>query len=170
MAHAGDHDRLSQIIEGSPVPTFVIDENHRLTHWNRACEAIFAVSAASIIGTRDQRRIFYGVERPCMADLIVDCAGEEVFQRYYGGKCRKSALIDGAYEAEDLFPAFNGGPHWLFFTAAPLFDDAGRIVGAVETLQDVTDRKLAETGVPCQRAAVPRPVRDDERRRGHLPA
>jgi diguanylate cyclase (GGDEF)-like protein/PAS domain S-box-containing protein len=144
MAHGKDRDRLSQIIEGSPVPTFVVDENHRVTHWNRACEATFAVPAASIIGTRRHRQIFYGVERPCLADLIVDCAGEEVFQRYYGDKFRKSALIDGAYEAEDLFPVFQDGPHWLFFTAAPLFDQAGRVVGAVETLQDVTDRKLAE--------------------------
>ena len=85
-----------------------------------------------------------GTTRPCLADLIVDRAGEAVFQRYYGDKYRKSTLIDGAYEAEDLFPVFHGGPHWLFFTAAPLFDQAGRIVGAVETLQDVTDRKLAE--------------------------
>jgi PAS domain-containing protein len=55
MAHGKDRDRLSQIIEGSPVPTFVIDENHRVTHWNRACEAIFAVPAASIIGLRRGR-------------------------------------------------------------------------------------------------------------------
>ena len=144
MALGKDRDRLSQIIDGSPVPTFVIDEDHRVTHWNRACEAIFTVPASSIIGTRRHPEIFYGAERPCLADLIVDRAGEEVFQRYYGDKFRRSDLIDGAYEAEDLFPAFHGGPHWLFFTAAPLLDHAGRIVGAIETLQDVTDRKLAE--------------------------
>src|SRR5688572_29289014 len=106
--------------------------------------AIFTVPASSIIGTRRHPEIFYGAERPCLADLIVDRAGEEVFQRYYGDKFRKSDLIDGGYEAEDLFPAFHGGPHWLFFTAAPLLDHVGRIIGAIETLQDVTDRKLAE--------------------------
>jgi diguanylate cyclase (GGDEF)-like protein/PAS domain S-box-containing protein len=144
VEHGSERDRLSQIIEGSPVPTFVIDENHVVTHWNRACEAIFSVPAATVIGTRRQREIFYGKDRPCLADLIVDQAGEEAYERYYGGKYRKSALIGGAYEAEDLFPVFQGGPHWLFFTAAPLFDKNGTIVGAVETLQDVTDRKLAE--------------------------
>lgn len=119
VEHGSERDRLSQIIEGSPVPTFVIDENHVVTHWNRACEAIFSVPAATIIGTRRQREIFYGKDRPCLADLIVDQAGEEAYERYYGGKYRKSALISGAYEAEDLFPVFQGGPHWLFFTAAP---------------------------------------------------
>ena len=37
MALGKDRDRLSQIIDGSPVPTFVIDEDHSVTHWNRAC-------------------------------------------------------------------------------------------------------------------------------------
>jgi diguanylate cyclase (GGDEF)-like protein/PAS domain S-box-containing protein len=144
VGHGQERDRLSQIIEGSPVPTFVIDEHHLVTHWNRACEAIFSIPAATIIGTWRQRQIFYGEDRPCLADLIVDRAGEAEFERYYGGKYRKSSLIAGAYEAEDMFPVFLGGPHWLFFTAAPLFDKSGAIVGAVETLQDVTDQKLAE--------------------------
>jgi hypothetical protein len=30
MALGKDRDRLSQIIDGSPVPTFVIDEDHRV--------------------------------------------------------------------------------------------------------------------------------------------
>ena len=64
MGAAVEHDRLSQIIEGSPVPTFVIDEDHRVTHWNRACEAIFAVPAAGIIGTSRHRQIFYGTNGP----------------------------------------------------------------------------------------------------------
>ena len=33
---------------------------------------------------------------------------------------------------------------WLFFTAAPLHDKQGRIVGAIETLQDITERKQME--------------------------
>jgi diguanylate cyclase (GGDEF)-like protein/PAS domain S-box-containing protein len=147
MGRGGERDRLSQIIAGNPVPTFVIDEHHRVTHWNKACETIFGVPAAGMIGTRRQRQIFYGTDRPCMADLIVQGAGEELFRHYYGDKYRKSVLIDGAYEAEDYFPNFHGGQHWLFFTAAPLFDPAGRIVGAVETLQDVTDAKRAETAL-----------------------
>ena len=64
MAHGKDRDRLSQIIDGSPVPTFVIDEDHRVTHWNRACEAIFAVPAASIIGTRRHPRYSTGSNGP----------------------------------------------------------------------------------------------------------
>src|SRR3954453_20920989 len=147
MGRGGERDRLSQIIAGNPVPTFVIDEHHRVTHWNKACETIFGVPAAGMIGTRRQRQIFYGTDRPGIADLIVQGAGEELFRHYYGDKYRKSVLIDGAYEAEDYFPNFHGGQHWLFFTAATLLAPAGRMVGAVETLQDVTDAKRAETAL-----------------------
>ncbi len=63
VGHGKERDRLSQIIDGSPVPTFVIDENHLVTHWNRACEAIFSVPAATIIGTQRQRQIFYGARQ-----------------------------------------------------------------------------------------------------------
>src|SRR4051812_9909215 len=144
MSFGREDGRLSQIIQGNPVPTFVIDDNHRVTHWYKACETIFAMPAAAIIGTRRQCQVFYGFDRPCLADLIVDGAPDGMFRQYYEGKYRKSALIDKAYEAEDFFPNFHSGPHWLFFTAAPLFDSTGKIVGAVETLQDVTDRKRAE--------------------------
>jgi len=87
---------------------------------------------------------FYGSERPVMADLIVDGASEEDMRQRYGDRCRKSRIIDGAYEVEGFFPDLGSGGKWLFFTAAPLMDDEKRITGAIETLQDVTERKRAE--------------------------
>lgn len=50
----------------------------------------------------------------------------------------------GRLRAEDFFPHFGDGGRWLFFTAAPLRNAAGDIVGAIETLQDVTERRRAE--------------------------
>ena len=34
----GDGIALSQLVEGNPVATIVIDASHRVTHWNRACK------------------------------------------------------------------------------------------------------------------------------------
>jgi PAS domain-containing protein len=45
---------------------------------------------------------------------------------------------------EDFFPDLGSGGKWLFFTAAPLMDDEKKITGAIETLQDVTERRRAE--------------------------
>ena len=136
--------RLSEIIQGSSIPTFVIDEDHIITHYNRAMENLTDISAKDIVGTRKQWAAFYGTERPILADLVVDNAPEEDIVRLYGEKYGKSAVIEGAYEAEDFFPDLGKNGKWVFFTAAPLRDAEGRVTGALETLQDVSERKRAE--------------------------
>ena len=136
--------RLSQIVDGSSAPTFVIDREHIITHWNRACENLTGVSANEVVGTKRQWMAFYPEERPVMADLIVDSVPEDEVARYYGGKYVKSALIERAYEAEDFFPHFGKRGKWLFFAAAPLRDHEGKVFGAIETLQDITERKRAD--------------------------
>lgn len=136
--------QLSQIVEGSPVPTFVIDSNHFITHWNKALENLTGIPACDVIGTRKQWSAFYSSERPVMADCIVDKVGEKFIAKYYSGKYKKSAVIEGAYEAEDFFPDLGVGGKWLFFTGAPLIGIGGNVIGAIETLQDITERKQAE--------------------------
>ncbi len=133
---------LAQIVEGDPVPTLVIDASHCVTHWNRACAAVTGVPASEMIGTRRQWAAFYATERPILADLIVSAAHEGL-ESFYPGKFKPSPLIEGAYEVEDYFPTFGPGGRWLYFTAAPLRDGEGRIIGAIETLQDVTERHRA---------------------------
>jgi diguanylate cyclase (GGDEF)-like protein len=135
---------LAQIVEGSSVATMVIDGEHRVTHWNRACEALTQTLAADVIGTQDQWRAFYPRKRPIMCDLILDGASESKIDKLYHGRYRPSLLVYGGYEAEDFFPHFGDGGRWLFFTAAPLRNAAGEVVGAIETLQDVTERRRAE--------------------------
>jgi PAS domain S-box-containing protein len=136
--------RLSQMVHGTSIPTFVINDKHTMIHCNRAFENLTGIRASQIIGTSAQWMAFYASERPVMADFIVDGASEEDMKRYYGDKCRKSRVIEGAYEAEDFFPDLGNGGKWLFFTAAPLMDDDKKIAGAIETLQDATERRRAE--------------------------
>ena len=137
------HATLAKIIDASPVPTLVLDAGHRITHWNAACEQIIGMPASQMVGTRDQWKAFYPNQRPIMADLVI--TGEMTrIQELYSNKYRRSKLVHGGYEAEDYFPMFD---RWLFFTAAPLHDKQGRIVGAIETLQDITERKQAEVAL-----------------------
>lgn len=140
----GDDQILSQIVEGNPVATIVIDAQHRVTHWNRACAALTGVPASEVIGKSEQWRAFYPQPRPILGDMIVSGATAQAIEEFYAGKFRPSPLIEGAYEAEDFFPAFGQGGRWLFFTAAPLRDASGRVIGAIETLQDATERHRAE--------------------------
>jgi len=135
---------LSQIMQGSTIPTFVINKDHVVTHWNKAIERLTGSSAEEIVGTRKQWKAFYAGEKPIMADLIIDQMQEGNLEKYYGNKGRKSLLIEGAYEAEDFFPNIGESGRWLYFTGAPIEGPDGNIIGAIETLWDTTDTKLLQ--------------------------
>lgn len=150
-------DRVSrnlmlEIVQGSPIPTFVIDSSHKVVFWNRALEEYSGIMAKNIIGTVDHWGAFYELRRPCLADLVVE-NDRDAIVRWYAGKYQESPIMKGAYQATDLFPGIKGGT-WLFFTAAPLHDTNGNIIGAVETLQDITSlrTKEDELRVACERA------------------
>ena len=155
---------LSQIVEGSSVPTFVINKEHTITYWNKACENLTGVSATEVVGTKRQWLPFYSEERPVMADIIVDNAPEEEIARLYDGKYGGSALLEGAYEAEDFFPQFGESGKWLFFTAAPLRDREGKVFGAIETLQDITEQKRLRENLQFYIAEITK-AQEEERKR-----
>ncbi|NMF96230.1 EAL domain-containing protein [Aromatoleum toluolicum] len=136
--------RVGELVSGSPVATFVIDSEHHVRYWNRACELMLGILADEIVGTSDQWRPFYPERRPVMADLVASGCIEMLIPTYYPDKYRPSKSIPGSYEAEDFFPHLGQGGMWLHFTAAPIRDEHGCVIGAIETLQDITERKEAE--------------------------
>jgi len=135
---------LSQIIDGNTIPTFVINKDHIVTHWNRACENFFGYKAGEIVGTNKQWLPFRPEKRPIMADVIVDEMEEKEIDKYYGHSWRKSALIEGAYEAEEFFPHIGEKGKWLFFSASPIKNAGGKTVGSIETFWDTTERREAK--------------------------
>ncbi|MFA4850820.1 MAG: PAS domain S-box protein, partial [Methanoregula sp.] len=135
--------RLTSILHGSPLLQFVIDHDHRILSWNKALEEYSGIPAGDVIGTDQQWRAFYKDKRPVLADLLVDNNTDGLF-KWYGGKLNPSRYIDGAYEATDFFPDMGTSGTWLSFTAAPIRNANGEIIGAVETLEDITERKRVE--------------------------
>ena len=140
----GKERTLYQIIQGSTIPTFVINAEHVITHWNRAMEKLTGLSAEQAIGTNRQWYPFYDNPRPSMADVVLSQSDENEIMRLYGGRWRKSALIDGGFEAEAFFPNLGDGGKWCWFTAAPIKSPEGRNIGAIETLWDKTEDQRAE--------------------------
>lgn len=134
---------LSTILDGNPIPSFILDKNHKVLYWNQTFEKISGIRAVDVIGTDDQWKPFYDHKRPVMADLIIDQPDEKVFWSHYKNNSeyttlRKSAIKEGAYESQDFFPRLGKEGMWLFATACPLTDEQGEIIGAMETFQDVT--------------------------------
>ncbi|MDD5167552.1 MAG: ATP-binding protein [Syntrophales bacterium] len=134
---------MRSIIQGSPIPTFVIRMDHRILYWNKALEALSGISAKQILGTKEHWRAFYSAERPCIADLIVDQT-LEAGPNWYSGKLSKSPLLKEAYEATEFFPELNIGGRWVRITAAAIRDSRGKLSGAIETLEDITERRHAQ--------------------------
>ena len=132
---------IDGIIEGSPIPSFVINNEHKVILWNRACTELTGYSAEDMLGTDNHYKPFYSVKRPIIADLIIDKNVEDL-DKYYGEKkLKKSEKVLGAYEATDYFENLGGRSRFLYFLAAPIYDEEGEIIAAIETLQDVSREK-----------------------------
>ena len=133
--------RTQEIVDGSPLPQFVIDESHRVLLWNRAMEKFSGIKTQEVIETTDHWRAFYTQQRPCLVDLLLDAATDQL-DRWYDGQAEHSPLIQGALTA--TLPSPIGDGRWLEATAAPFRDKEGNVLGAVETLLDITERKQSE--------------------------
>lgn len=139
-----EEEKLRQIIEGNAIPTFVIDTESRITHWNKACEFMTGFSASEMTGTDRHQEVFYSSKRPLLVDLLVRNISRDEILRFYGDKIKNMSQNTDSYQGEDLFPEIGDKGKTLFYTAASLKDADGRITGAITTLQDVTDIRQAE--------------------------
>ncbi len=140
-------DLAAKLLDENPVPMFAIDINHQVTHLNKACAHLLKIKAGDVLWTRSMGQVIYGDDRPVMADLIVENAMEAILDDLYQNRYRRSLTVPDAYEAEGFFPNLGGNGLWLFFTASPIRDEDGRLVGAIETLQDISQRKIAENAL-----------------------
>ena len=132
---------IEGIIEGSPIPMFVINKEHRVILWNRACTELTGHSAEEMLGTGNQYKPFYPAARPMIADLIVDSDMEGLGKHYGSKNVKKSEKVVGAYEATDYYANLGGKSRYLYFLAAPIYDEEGKIIAAIETLQDVSHER-----------------------------
>ncbi len=151
---------LAQIIDGNPVPTLVLNARHEITHWNRALEQVSGQPAVQMVGTRKQWIPFYREARPILADLLIDGANDAQVRGLYEDRFKKSDVVPDAWEAEGFFPKAGTQGMWFVFTASPLRDGKGRIVGAIETLVDVTRRKLSELALQQAHDALEQQVQE----------
>jgi PAS domain-containing protein len=130
-----------QIIQGSTIPTFVLNQEHVITHWNRALEQLTGYPASQMVGTNHQWAPFWDSERSHHGRCHPGQKSDQEIWDLYGGKWKASELIDGAYEAEVFFPKLGNGGKWCWFTAAPIKAADGTVIGAIETLWDNTEKK-----------------------------
>ncbi len=131
--------RLSTVIDFLPDATFAVDPAGKVIVWNRAIEEMTGVKADNILGKGDYEYAlpFYGVRRPILIDLVFEFS-EENKKKY--NFVRKENDVFLAETGVNL----KGAPHALWGKAGPLYDSRGNVVGAIESIRDITEFKRAE--------------------------
>ncbi len=136
--------QLEAILDAVPIATFVIDYEHKVVIWNKACENFTGVSRDKTLGRAVDSRIFYpGPGRPVLADLVLEGNVEKMCNLYGEKHLATSLSISDAYEARDTLKV-KGEARDIYFLAANYRGLQGRLMGAIETIQDVSDRTRAE--------------------------
>jgi len=137
----GSEQRLAGIIDFLPDATFAIDQKGRVLAWNKAIEEMTGVVKEEMIGKGnfDYSLPFYGKRRPILIDLIF-MDKREIEAKYYFVLIKGDQLI-----AETFIPVLNGKEGaFLWGIASPLYDHSGHIVGAIESIRDITRYKQFE--------------------------
>lgn len=136
---------LKGLIIDCPVPIFVLDRQHRVVLWNKACEELTGIKASELLDTDGHWKAFYDYKRPCLADIVLDGTLKDLSAFY--GVYNRSGMNEEGLQAEGWYPCLGGKDRYIFFDAAPVRDSGGEIIAVIETLQDITGRKRAEDKV-----------------------
>ena len=132
--------RLGQIIDFLPDPTWVIDSEGKVVTWNQAMENLTGIAAEDMVGKGNYEYAlpFYGERRPTLVDLVREW-NPEYEKKYLSIKKDGQKLV-----AESYHPHLGDGGLHLSATASLIYDAAGQVAGAIESLRDTTERKHME--------------------------
>ncbi|MBW1782670.1 MAG: PAS domain S-box protein [Deltaproteobacteria bacterium] len=131
--------RLSQIIDLLPDATMVIDLKGKVIAWNQAIETMTGIKAENMVGKGNHEYAlpFYGKRRPILIDLVFKW-DKEIEKKYEYVKREGDSLVSETYD-----PLVKPGGY-LWNKASLLCDRKGEAIGAIESIRDITDRKVSE--------------------------
>lgn len=133
--------RLTDIFDFLPEATFVINNNSCVISWNKAMEQLTGIPKEKIIGTGNNSYSipFYGKKHPMLIDYVIASDMSQFNPPDTIWKERDSL------NAEVWSSHINNqkGAH-LWVKATGLYDTEGNVIGAIESIQDVTYRKKTE--------------------------
>ncbi|MEN6389490.1 MAG: PAS domain S-box protein [Syntrophomonas sp.] len=134
--------RLLNIINFLPDSTFVIDKEGKVIAWNKAMEDMTGIEAKEILGKGNYEYAipFFGCARPVLIDLVLQPEAEVA--GYYLLNNDQTRL-----SGETFCPNIGGQGAYMYGTASPIYDSQGVVVGAIESIRDVTERRKMENAV-----------------------
>jgi PAS domain S-box-containing protein len=132
---------LVEIINFLPDATFAIDNNGTVISWNRAMEEMTGVRAEAMMGKGNYEYAipFYSNRRPLLIDLINE-SDDELQRRYYSVIKREGDILIA--ETENARPGGKAAVLWS--KATPLYNPKGEMIGAIESIRDITEFRRPE--------------------------
>jgi PAS domain S-box-containing protein len=133
--------RLNDIIDFLPDATFVIDIEGRVITWNKAMEEMSGIKAENMLGkgNYEYALAFYQARRPMLINLVLE-ADSETEKKYTGGIYKQGTML--ITETELRRP--DGTVFILAARALPISEDDGTVIGAIESIRNITERKITE--------------------------
>lgn len=133
--------QLADIIDFLPDALLAIDRDKRVIIWNKAIAKITGIPPEAMLGQGDYAYTvpFYGERRPQLMDLVFMSDAE--LERRYTHVTREGDTLTAEGFCNALY---DGRGAWILARVAPLRDASGQVVGAMEIIRDITERKQAE--------------------------
>jgi len=136
--------RLNDIINFLPDATFVIDIEGRVITWNKAMEEMTGVKADDMLGkgNYEYALAFYQARRPMLINLVLE-PDSEIEKKYTGGIHKQGTMLITETELDRP----DGTVVTLSARALPIIKENGTVLGAIESIRDISFRKKAETAL-----------------------
>jgi len=132
---------LEIIVDSLPDATLAVDREGRVLVWNRAMEEITGVKRDEMLGRGEYAYAvpFFGEKRPVLVNILLG-NGKEWEQKYEKIEKKGHVLV-----GEGFAPFACGGKGLHFWTlVAPIYDSKGNLLGAVQCIRDIGERKKIE--------------------------
>jgi PAS domain S-box-containing protein len=132
--------RPAEIIDFIPDAILAIDLSGIVIAWNKAMEELTGTLAIDILGKGNYEYALhiYGMRRPTLADLAINPDPE------YEAKYSNLQRIGNSISGESYVSSLGRDGSYIWGKAAPLFSSSGNIIGVIESIRDITERKIAE--------------------------
>lgn len=131
---------LADVLEFLPDPAFIINAEGEIIFWNAAIEELTGIKASAILGqkSREYSIPFYGFNRPMLIDLALN--PQKDYENKYEYFLKNKEIIT----AEVYSPHVRKGGAYLWAKARRLYNSEGKIIGAIEIIRDITEKKRNE--------------------------
>jgi len=132
--------RLMDMIDFLPDATLAINLKGEVIAWNRAMEEMTGVKSEQMLGQKDYEYVvpFCGYRRPILINYVLhpDPRGEAELSVV---REKNDLLIN-----ELFVPYMKDNGAYLWCKASPLYDGMRKVIGAIESIRDITELRKRE--------------------------